>query len=72
MLIAKPFEEVLKQVSDLLKGRVLVGHALSNDLQVCARFNDVECPSRATACARFARRRVHFSLSSPDGFHSDA
>lgn len=31
---AKPFVEVQKEVADLLKGRVLVGHALRNDLQV--------------------------------------
>ncbi|KAI0030010.1 ribonuclease H-like domain-containing protein [Vararia minispora EC-137] len=30
---AKPFNEVQKTVSDLLNGRILVGHALHNDLQ---------------------------------------
>ena len=31
---AKTFEVVQKEVSDLMNGRVLVGHALSNDLNV--------------------------------------
>ena len=31
-MVAKSFEEVQKLVSDLLDGRVLVGHAVHNDL----------------------------------------
>ncbi|KAK0462857.1 ribonuclease H-like domain-containing protein [Desarmillaria tabescens] len=34
MVRAKPFEEVQKQVSDLLQDRILVGHAVYNDLKV--------------------------------------
>ncbi|KAJ7493645.1 ribonuclease H-like domain-containing protein [Mycena latifolia] len=34
MVHAKPFEEVQRQVADLLKDRVLVGHAVFNDLKV--------------------------------------
>lgn len=33
--VAKPFEEVQKQVADMLKDRILVGHAVFNDLKVC-------------------------------------
>lgn len=32
--VARPFAEVQKEVSDLLDGKVLVGHALKNDLTV--------------------------------------
>jgi len=31
---AHPFKQVQSEVADLLKGRILVGHALNNDLQV--------------------------------------
>lgn len=31
---AEDFVDVQKQVSDILKGRILVGHALHNDLKV--------------------------------------
>ncbi|KAH7912715.1 ribonuclease H-like domain-containing protein [Hygrophoropsis aurantiaca] len=34
MVKAKPFEEVQKKVADLLKDRILVGHAVHNDLKV--------------------------------------
>ncbi|KAI7844376.1 hypothetical protein COHA_002174 [Chlorella ohadii] len=30
---AAPFEEVQRQVADLLKGRIVVGHAIANDLE---------------------------------------
>ncbi|KAI0719176.1 ribonuclease H-like domain-containing protein [Cerioporus squamosus] len=33
MVHARPFEEVQKEVSDLLKDRILVGHAVHNDLK---------------------------------------
>lgn len=39
---AKEFLVVQKKVSDLLKGRILVGHALHNDLKVrfhCRFYN---------------------------------
>ena len=36
-MTAKPFVEVQKQVADLLKGRILVGHAVHNDLKVRAQ-----------------------------------
>jgi RNA exonuclease 4 len=38
VLQAPSFKEVQKQVSDILKGRVLVGHAVQNDLSVCVPF----------------------------------
>ena len=34
-IIAKPFDEIQARVADLLKGRILVGHAVHNDLKVC-------------------------------------
>jgi RNA exonuclease 4 len=34
MINAKPFEEVQKTVNDLLDGRILIGHAVHNDLKV--------------------------------------
>lgn len=34
-LLAKPFKGVQKMVADLLEDRVLVGHAVFNDLKVC-------------------------------------
>jgi RNA exonuclease 4 len=36
---AKSFSEVQKKVSDLLKDKVLVGHAVHNDLQVSNDFS---------------------------------
>ena len=36
--IAKPFEEVQQTVNDLLDGRILVGHAVHNDLKVLIVF----------------------------------
>lgn len=58
--IAKPFEEIQKQVADLLKDRILIGHAVYNDLKVrsikqymhcvswfdCSRFRPSSCPTR--------------------------
>lgn len=40
--LAKPFAEVQEKVADLLKDRILVGHAVHNDLKVCPflRLND--------------------------------
>jgi DNA polymerase III epsilon subunit-like protein len=32
--VAKPFEEVQKEVNDLLDGRILIGHAVHHDLKV--------------------------------------
>ncbi|THH30878.1 hypothetical protein EUX98_g3325 [Antrodiella citrinella] len=34
MIKAKPFEEVQKKVAELIKDRILVGHAIHNDLKV--------------------------------------
>jgi hypothetical protein len=34
LLPAKPFEEVQGVVADLMKDRILVGHAIQNDLKV--------------------------------------
>ena len=31
--VAKPFDEVQKKVNDLLDGRILIGHAVHNDLK---------------------------------------
>lgn len=33
-IIAKSFEEVQKMVADLTKDRILIGHAIHNDLKV--------------------------------------
>jgi len=33
--VAKDFWTAQKKVSELINGRILVGHALSNDLKVC-------------------------------------
>jgi len=35
MVNAVPFEEVQKQVAELIEGRILLGHAVYNDLKVC-------------------------------------
>jgi len=35
--LAKPFEEVQKRVAALTKDRILVGHAVHNDLRVSPR-----------------------------------
>lgn len=35
LFVAKDFCTVQKKVAELIKGRVLVGHALHNDLKVC-------------------------------------
>ena len=32
--LAKPFEDVQKAVNELLDGRILIGHAVHNDLKV--------------------------------------
>ena len=37
--VAEEFSVVQKEVSDLLQGRVLVGHALCNDLKVCIFYS---------------------------------
>jgi len=39
MTAAKDFMTVQKKVADLLKGRILVGHALHNDLKVAEDKN---------------------------------
>lgn len=36
--LAKPFEEVQKRVAALTKDRILVGHAIHNDLKVSSRI----------------------------------
>jgi hypothetical protein len=36
--VAKPFGKVQKRVIDLLNGRILVGHAVHNDLEVLVMF----------------------------------
>jgi hypothetical protein len=33
-IVAKPFVKVQRKVHDLLHGRLLIGHALHNDLEV--------------------------------------
>ena len=51
-LVAPSYEEVQKQVADILKGRILVGHAVQNDLKVRlqlasstdTRRDHTECP----------------------------
>ncbi len=34
IFLAKPFEEIQTQVAELLKDKILVGHAVFNDLKV--------------------------------------
>lgn len=36
---APPFDDVQKQVAKLVEGRILVGHAIDNDMKVCASFD---------------------------------
>jgi RNA exonuclease 4 len=38
VLEAKPFEEAQKEVAEMLEGRILVGHAVHNDLKVWLRL----------------------------------
>lgn len=33
--LAKSFEEVQTKVADIIKDRILIGHAIHNDLKVC-------------------------------------
>jgi DNA polymerase III epsilon subunit-like protein len=35
---AEPFEAVQREAADILAGRIIVGHSIANDLQVCLRF----------------------------------
>lgn len=35
VFLGEDFKTVQKEVTDILKGRILVGHALRNDLKVC-------------------------------------
>ena len=37
---AEKFEDVQKDVASLLEGRILVGHAVHNDLKVCRQSSD--------------------------------
>ena len=39
---APSFTDVQKRVSDLITGRILVGHAIGNDLQVCHHHPHVQ------------------------------
>lgn len=39
--LAKPFEEVQKRVASLTKDRILVGHAVHNDLKVSSHVQPV-------------------------------
>ena len=34
---AEPFETVQREAADILTGRIIVGHSIANDLQVCVR-----------------------------------
>ena len=34
--VARPFSDVQRRVADLLQGKILVGHAVFNDLKACA------------------------------------
>ena len=48
--IAKPFDEVQRTVADLIKDRILVGHAIYNDLKVRASHHTYQtCLSRHRA-----------------------
>ena len=53
--LAPEFSVVQKQVSELLDGRILVGHSVQNDLKVCRhtyvhRFSSMESNSIAHLC----------------------
>lgn len=43
-----PFDQVQRQVSDLLKGRIVVGHAIENDLEVRGPGVRYQCPCGIT------------------------
>ena len=55
---AASFDEVQRQVAELLRGRILVGHAIDNDLEVRPRggsmcadgFAPRGCVRRAASC----------------------
>lgn len=49
------FEVVQKEVAEMLKGRILVGHALHNDLKVLPF-----CATAHTACERLLMGRSEF------------
>lgn len=40
-ILAKPFIEIQQQVADLLKDRILVGHAVFNDLKVSIYHTEI-------------------------------
>ncbi len=40
VFLGEDFLTVQKEVADLIKGRILVGHALQNDMKVCIRMYD--------------------------------
>ena len=44
---AEKFDDVQKEVASLLQGRILVGHAVHNDLKVCKRHWQQECTTNA-------------------------
>jgi len=33
---AEPFEAIQREAAEMLTGRIIVGHSISNDLQVCS------------------------------------
>ena len=53
---AKPFEEVQKQVADLLDNRILVGHAVHNDLKV---WYGMTLWLSISNCHRLSCSRIH-------------
>lgn len=55
---AAPFEEVQREVADLLKGRIVVGHAIENDLEVRRGRGCWACCGWAEQVLRHAARCV--------------
>ncbi|EJD38680.1 ribonuclease H-like protein [Auricularia subglabra TFB-10046 SS5] len=78
---AKPFDEVQKAVAKLLEGRILVGHALSNDMQALllshprpqTRDTQLYCGKLKLTGSRPSLRnlaKLHFGIDIQQGEHS--
>ncbi|KAJ8088438.1 3'-5' exonuclease [Marasmius tenuissimus] len=58
MIRAKPFDTVQKQVADLLKDKILVGHAVHNDLKACLP-TQLEASTRSHSTSRLSSFLIH-------------
>ncbi|KPI39187.1 RNA exonuclease 4 [Cyphellophora attinorum] len=56
--VARPFEEVLSTIKQILRGRVLVGHDLKHDLRVLDNLKHPKADTRDTALYRKFRDEV--------------